>query len=59
MQKFTTYLETYQVEWLKHAAITEGGKRGHNVTVAQILREMIDKEIGGSNGKKNDRSERS
>jgi hypothetical protein len=49
MQKFTTYLETYQVEWLKHAAITEGGKRGHNVTVAQILREMIDRVIGGNN----------
>jgi hypothetical protein len=53
MQKFTTYLETYQVEWLKHAAITEGGKRGRNVTVAQILREMIDRVIGENNdGKK-------
>lgn len=54
MPKFTTYFEQYQIEWLKHTAINESSKRGYNMTAAQILREMIDKEIGGGekNGKK-------
>jgi pimeloyl-CoA synthetase len=42
-KKFTTYLPTKQIEWLRQTALKETKKRGSEVTAAQILREIIDK----------------
>lgn len=43
-RKFTTYLEESQIDWLRQTALKESKSRGYEVTAAQLLRELIDKE---------------
>lgn len=43
-RKFTTYLEESQIDWLRQTALNESKTRGYEVTAAQLLRELIDKE---------------
>jgi hypothetical protein len=44
-KKFTTYLDQSHIDWLKETALQETKKRGHEVTAARLIREMINEKM--------------